>query len=285
MPDAGTSTARLPLGELGSLLRSRRERLSPEDVGLPPGTRRRTRGLRREEVARLAAISPTYYTFLEQGREVRPSVQVLDALAAALRLSAAERAHLHALARREPPAVAAPAAVSPALAALVARLDPHPAYVTGPRFDVLAWNAAVGLLWTDWGARPDEERNMLLWMFLDPEARAVMVEWDREAEALLGRFRVAHARHAGDPAFDALAARLQEESPEARAWWAAHAVAALSSGRKRLRHPELGELELTHVVLEHVDAPGQRLVAFTLPDDAVAAVTRLLPAAPPRLHR
>src|SRR3954451_14868655 len=112
MDNAGTTATRLPLGELGSLLRSRRERLSPEEVGLPPGTRRRTRGLRREEVARLAAISPTYYTFLEQGRDIRPSVQVLDALAAALRLSEAERAHLHVLARRDPPAPPAPAAVS-----------------------------------------------------------------------------------------------------------------------------------------------------------------------------
>jgi transcriptional regulator with XRE-family HTH domain len=277
MLDAGTTTARLPLGDLGSLLRSRRERLSPEDVGLPPGTRRRTSGLRREEVARLAAISPTYYTFLEQGRDLRPSVQVLDALAAALRLTDAERAHLHVLARREPPAPSPPAAVSPALAALVARLDPHPAYVTGPRFDVVAWNGAARVLWTDWAARPEEERNMLLWMFLDPAARTVMAEWDEEAQALLGRFRVAHARHAGDPAFEALAGRLRDKSSEARAWWAAHEVAPLSSGRKRLRHPELGELELTHVVLEHVDARGQRLVAFTLPDDAVAGVTRLLP--------
>src|SRR4051794_26840161 len=278
MPDAGTSATRLPLGELGSLLRSRRERLTPDEVGLPRGTRRRTRGLRREEVARLAAISPTYYTFLEQGRDVHPSVQVLDALAGALRLSAAERAHLHVLARRDPPAPPAPAAVSPALGALVARLDPHPAYVTGPRFDVLAWNGAVRLLWTDWSARAEQERNMLIWMFLDPGARAVMAEWEAEAQGLLGRFRVAHARHAGDPAFEALATRLRDGSAEARVWWAAHEVAPLSSGRKRLRHPELGELELAHVVLEHVDAPGQRLVAFTLPDDAVAAVSsRLTP--------
>src|SRR4051794_4119945 len=278
MVDAGTTATRLPLGELGALLRNRRERLRPEDVGLPPGTRRRTRGLRREEVARLAAISPTYYTFLEQGRDLRPSAQVLDALAGALRLGEAERAHLHVLARREPPAAAAPAVVSPALAALVARLDPHAAYLTGARFDVLAWNRAAALLWTDWAARPEEERNMLLWMFLDPAARRVMVEWNDEARALLGRFRAAHARYAGDPAFGALAARLQAESAEVRDWWAAHEVAPLSSGRKRLRHPELGELELTHVVLEHVDAPCQRLGAFTLPDAALPALVRLLPS-------
>jgi hypothetical protein len=112
-----------------------------------------------------------------------------------------------------------------------------------------------------------------------------MVEWEDEAQALLGRFRAAHARYAGDPAFEALAVRLREESSEARAWWAAHEVAPLSSGRKRLRHPELGELELAHVVLEHVDAPGQRLVAFTLPDEAVDGVARLLSAAAERLPR
>jgi transcriptional regulator with XRE-family HTH domain len=276
MADAGTETARLPLRELGSLLRSRRERLRPEDVGLPTGTRRRTIGLRREEVARLAAISPTYYTFLEQGRDLRPSAQVLDALAAALRLNEAERVHLHVLARREPPAPAIRAAVAPALAALVARLDPHPAYVTGPRFDVVAWNRAAALLWTDWGARPQEERNMLLWMFLDPAARTVMVEWEDEAQALLGRFRAAHALHTGDPTFESLAARLRQGSPEARAWWAMHEVAPLSSGSKRLRHADVGELELTHVVLEHVDARGHRLVAFTVPDDTVGAVAGLL---------
>jgi transcriptional regulator with XRE-family HTH domain len=266
-----------PLRELGALLRTRRERLLPEDVGLPRGTRRRTRGLRREEVARLASISPTYYTFLEQGRDIRPSVQVLDALGAALQLTDAERAHLHVLASRAPAAVpAAEETVAPALAELVARLDPHPAYVTGARFDVLAANRAARLLWADWPARPAADRNMLVWMFTDPAARTTMVEWEEEAQALLARFRAAWARHSGEAAFEELAVRLQAESREARAWWPRHAVAPLSSGRKRLRHPLLGELELTHVVLQHAEAPEHKLVTFALPDGAEPGLRALL---------
>jgi transcriptional regulator with XRE-family HTH domain len=150
-------------GELGDLLRSRRERLQPADVGLPPGSRRRTRGLRREEVAALAAISPTYYTFLEQGRELHPSRQVLDALAAALRLDAAERAHLHQLAHGTPPAPVPPPVetLAAGLAEMVIRLDPCPAYVTGRRWDVLAANRAACALWTDWSALSAAECNMV----------------------------------------------------------------------------------------------------------------------------
>ena len=131
--------------ELADLLRSRRGRLRPAEVGLPAGARRRTQGLRREEVAQLAAISTTYYTFLEQGRDVHPSRQVLDALARALRLNPAERAHLHELAHGHsmPTAPETAEVLVPSVAALVARLDPYPTYVTGRRFDVLAANRAA----------------------------------------------------------------------------------------------------------------------------------------------
>lgn len=251
--------------ELADLLRSRRGRLQPADVGLPPGTRRRTRGLRREEVAQLAAISTTYYTFLEQGRDVHPSRQVLDALAQALRFAPAERAHLHELAhghvttdRHHPGEV-----LAPAVAALVERLDPYPTYVTGRRFDVLAANLAARALWTDWPALPQQERNMLWWMFTDPAARTILVEWEVEASALLARFRAAADRHPDDPEFAALIGRLQVASAEARAWWARHDIVALSSGTKRLRHPVLGDLELQHVVLQLADDPEQKLVTFT----------------------
>lgn len=265
-------------GELGALLRSRRERLQPADVGLPAGVRRRTRGLRREEVAQLAAISPTYYTYLEQGRELRPSGQVLDALAAALRLDATERGHLHALvhgtARDAGPAVAETPA--PAVVALVDRLDPDPAYVTGRCWDVLAANRAARALWTDWSARPPGDRNLLRWMFTDPDARRVMADWPAEASALLGRFRAAWARHPGDPAFAALLDELLDAGPEARAWWSEHRVVPLGSGTKRLRHPELGVIELEHVVLQLADAPEQKLVTFHARGGDGAGIARLL---------
>jgi len=256
--------------ELGDLLRSRRERLQPADVGLPAGTRRRTRGLRREEVAQLASISATYYTVLEQGRDLRPSRQVLDALSVALRLDPTERAHVHELVHGAPPAQppAVAESISPAALALVDRLDPGPAYITGRCWDVLAANRAARLLWTDWPALPPEARNMLWWTFTDPGAREILVDWAGEACVLLGRFRAAAARHPGDPGFGELLERLHAASPEVRAWWPQHDVVPLAPGTKRLRHPVLGELALDYVVLQFADQPEQKLVTFTATDPA-----------------
>ncbi|GAA2247426.1 MULTISPECIES: helix-turn-helix transcriptional regulator [Kitasatospora] len=263
--------------ELGDLLRSRRERLQPADVGLPAGSRRRTRGLRREEVAQLAAISATYYTFLEQGRELRPSRQVLDALARALRLNPAERAHAHELIHGAPPAGPAGVveALSPAVVSLVDRLDPCPAYVTGRYWDVLASNRAARALWTDWPTRPPQERNMLWWMFTDPAAREILVDWEAVASALLGRFRTASARHPGDPGFTGLLERLRAASPEVREWWPQHRVVPLGSGTKRLRHPVLGEIEFRHVVLQLADDPEHKLVTYEADEADQARIAEL----------
>ncbi|MFF7338067.1 helix-turn-helix transcriptional regulator [Streptomyces sp. NPDC008163] len=268
--------------ELGELLRSRRERLQPADVGLPTGARRRTRGLRREEVAQLAAISSTYYAYLEQGRDIRPSRQVLDSLSAALRLDAAERSHIHELIHGAPPAEkpAAAESLAPAVVALVDRLDPCPAYVTGRCWDVLAANRAARTLWTDWPTRAPDARNLLWWMFTDPGARQVMVDWPAEASALLGRFRSAAARHPGDPDFSTLLERLRAASPEVRAWWPQHRVVPLGSGTKRLRHPVLGILELEHVVLQLADDPEQKLVTFNAAAEDQARISRLMRMSP-----
>jgi transcriptional regulator with XRE-family HTH domain len=266
--------------EVASLLRSRRERLHPSDVGLPAGERRRARGLRREEVAQLASVSVTYYTFLEQGRDIRPSRPVLDALADALRMTPAERDLLHDLVHGEPPAADGPEKLPAAVADLVDRLDPHPAYVKGRRWDILAANRAARVLWTDWPARPTAERNMVWWTFLDPAARSVFVEWEAEASEMLGRFRAAAARHAGDPAFAELTERLLDGSPEARAWWPRHDVAPIGSGIKRLRHPALGELTLEHVVLQLADDPEQKLVSYSASPDDEPRIAALLDPPP-----
>src|SRR5580704_2602400 len=220
MTDGGDPAA------LGQLLRSRRERLVPGDVGLPTGwsgglsggrsaglsggrsggRRRRAAGLRREEVALLANVSVTYYTYLEQGRPVRPSAQVLDALAAALRMSAAERRYLHVLAYGPggadgsgPAAPAPPERLDPAVADLVQRLEPFPAVVKGRRWDVLAANPAARELFGDWSAGPPGERNLVRWMFTTDQAREVYLEWEPEARAMLGRFRLSAARYPDDP--------------------------------------------------------------------------------------
>lgn len=270
--------------EVAELLRSRRAGLQPADVGLPTGARRRTRGLRREEVAQLAGISTTYYTFLEQGRDVRPSRQVLDALARALRLGATERVHLHELVHgvASAPTSGTVETLAPAVTDLVERLDPHPTYVTGRSWDVLAANHAARLLWTDWPALPPDERNILWWTFTDPHARTVLVDWETEATAQLARFRAAAARHPNDPEFSSLIQRLHTASPEVKAWWPRHEVAPLSSGTKRIHHPKLGDLTFHHIVLQLADHPEQKLVTFTAEPHDQTRLVQMLETAPGR---
>jgi transcriptional regulator with XRE-family HTH domain len=253
------------MSKLGDFLRARRDAITPAEVGLPSGPRRRTPGLRREEVAVLAAISPTYLAFLEQGRDVRPSQQVLDALAATLHLTPAERDYIHTLVHGTSPGPEPELTetLSPEIFELVRRLDPHPTYVTGRRWDILAANRAARLLWTDWNALPPSERNLLLWMFTAPQARYVFVEWEAEAAAQLARYRAASVRHQDSASFQELNRLLKAGSPLARALWQRHNIAPLSSGRKLLRHHQLGELELRHTVLQVADNPEQKLVTFT----------------------
>ncbi|MFI5956634.1 helix-turn-helix transcriptional regulator [Cryptosporangium sp. NPDC051539] len=253
--------------ELGAFLRSRRERLRPAQVGLPPGSRRRVRGLRREEVAVLADVSAPYYALLEQGREVRPSAGVLDALARALRLPPAEHALLYRLASAEPPGPAGPENAADGVVDLVERLDPCPTYVTGRNWDVLAANRAARALFTGPG------QNLLWFMFTDPRARHVYVEWERESAAQLARFRAASAHRRAAPDVVALVERLCAASPDAARWWASPAVAPLAAGSKLLRHETFGEVRLEHLVLTVADAPEQKLVTFRGED---ALLRRLL---------
>ena len=283
-PAAGHRPTASRSAEVASLLRSRRDRLQPGEVGLPAGTRRRTRGLRREEVAQLASISTTYYTFLEQGRDIRPSRQILDAVADALRLTGPERGYLHELVHGPTSAVPGPTApdgggaekLPAAVADLVDRLDPDPTYVSGRCWDVLAANRAARLLWADWPALPPAERNIVWWTFMHPAARSVLVDWESEASAQLARFRTAAARHPGDPQFAALTEALHAASPEVRAWWPRHDVAPLSSGTKRIRHPALGEVTFQHVVLQLADDPEQKIVTFAAHGEQRAALARLV---------
>jgi transcriptional regulator with XRE-family HTH domain len=248
--------------EAGALLRRCREGLKPADVGLPDRARRRTPGLRREEVADLASISLTYYTYLEQGRPMNPSTQVLAALSAALRMTPTETRHLHELVHGMADPSTVEEVIPAQLVALVDRLDPAPAYVTGRSWDVLASNLAARQWWTDWQALPAGDRNMLVFMLIHDESRSRFADWEMEARALLGRFRVSYSRHAGDPQFEALLHRLLDESSVARRWWPRHEVAPIGPGRKTMVHPELGEATFDHVVLTPTGAPELKVVVF-----------------------
>lgn len=256
-------------GELGDFLRSRRRRLGPRDVGLAPGRRRRTEGLRREEVAELAGIGVDWYTRLEQGRAVTPSVTTIDALARALRLGKAEHAHLKALAGRDGRPAFAREAVPAALHRLIESL-PQPAYVTGRRWDVLAWNAAAAeLLAFD---RFDEaDRNVLVCMLTKRASRRLFGSaWADEARRMLAEFRGTYDLWADDPAFRDLIERLRRDSPEFPALWRAHDIHRGGAGLKILHHPTLGERAFEYVTFQANDDPALKLAIY-MPRPAAAA--------------
>ncbi|MGW3999437.1 helix-turn-helix transcriptional regulator [Amycolatopsis sp. NPDC004772] len=247
--------------ELGAFLRSRRERLTPADAGLPATGRRRTPGLRREELALLAGISATWLTYLEQGRDVRPSGQVLDALARALRLTGAEQEHLHRLAGRgDAPGESFPEEAAPEVAGVPALLGGNPAYVTGICYDVLAVNDAAEELFR--GIGPGG--NVVRWLFTEPAAREVLVDWAQEARGVLARLRAIAGRHPDHPRVTRLVAELTEASPEVRAWWPQYDVQFSHAGRKRLRHPRLGEITVPHAAFHVAERPEQTLVVYHL---------------------
>jgi transcriptional regulator with XRE-family HTH domain len=251
--------------ELADFLRNRREALRPEDVGLPGGGRRRTPGLRREEVASLAGVGTTWYTWLEQGRDVRASASVLESIAGALELTPAEHAHLMLLGRGEQVAQgrAPKETVDPTIRRLVENLGPSPTCLTGRRFDFLAWNEAHSVVFGDPSEMPDGRRNLLWRIFMEPRTRKLHPDWEEGARRIVARFRSEAARHIGDPDFDDLISALQEGSPEFRKWWDLHEVATSGVGRKTVRHPTAGKLVFEHAVFRPQESPEQRLVLYT----------------------
>lgn len=257
--------------ESGAFLRSRRERLTPADVGLAGGFRRRTPGLRREEVALLAGVGTTWYTWLEQGRDVRPSGEVLVALADALKLDPAERRHLFILNDRPPPQTTGPAGpemVEEPLHRMLASLTGQPAYVLGRRWDVLAWNRAAEVLFGDYGKLQGDERNIMHLVFADAAHRRLLVDWEQLAPASLAMFRADSARYAGDPEFERLIAMLTRMSPEFREWWTRHDVLRPFTGHKRIEHPVGGRMTFEYTSLAISDRPDIKLVVYTPLDEA-----------------
>jgi len=249
-------------GEFGDFLRSRRERLSPEAVGLTQRRRRRTPGLRREEVAELAGIGVDWYIRLEQGRSVSPSVTTIDALARALRLGKSEHAHLWALARTGDRRVFARETVPDTIRCLVEGMA-QPAYVTGQRWDVLAWNAAAAALF-GFDQREEAERNILLLVLTRPEARRLFgATWAAKAQRMVAQFRVNYDLWAGDPAFETLLDRLRRDCPEFPAWWEAHDVRNTPAARKQLCHPEAGIVTYDYATFQSNDDPALKLALYT----------------------
>lgn len=232
-----------PDHRLGTYLRQRRLKLDPGALGFAAG-RRRTRGLRREEVAQRAHISPTWYTWLEQGRGGAPSAEVLERIAHALLLTDAEREHLFVLALGRPPEVRyhRGAGVTPRLQRVLDALDPRPALIRTALWDVVAWNRAATLMLMDYAEQPPEQRNILRWLFLDPRARAAQYDWSGVARAVLAAFRFETTRAGAAEDVEPLVEELRRLSPQFAAMWQENEVHGGAFGEvvKRIHHPLLG---------------------------------------------
>ena len=272
--------------ELAAFLRSRRERITPEDVGLPGGHRRRTAGLRREEVAQLAGVGVTWYTWLEQGRPIRASVQVLEAVARTLRLDAAERQHLFRLAEAPDTATADDAGprLPPQVQAVLDGLNPMPASVATERFDILAWNAAYAVLIPRTAEDPPAARNTLLYCFTRSECCSAIENRADQRAAMVAQLRAAYAHHVGDPAWTGFIRRMEAASPEFAAMWATQDVAQPAYYAKVFRHPLYPRLQMTSTSFAVQTAPGTRMVVYTPDNQATRAAMERLVADPVQHH-
>jgi transcriptional regulator with XRE-family HTH domain len=256
-----------PRIELGRFLASRRARLTPGDVGLASGRRRRVAGLRREEVAVLAHISETWYSRLEQGQDVNASVEVLENVARALRLDEHERAYLLALAgsatrnelARDEPRPTVTGAFAQAVQALVYA----PAVVYSPRYDLLFCNAAHRVVFGDIAESPIAQGNVVRQLFLDPSRRRLFPRWEHVALGVLKNFRLNAGRYAGDPAFAALAEELREKSELFREGWDRYDVIDVTDGEKDVDHPLVGKMQFDHASFAFDDRADLKLIVYT----------------------
>ena len=251
------------MSDLGTYLKDRRAKLDPAAFGLA-GTRRRTPGLRREEVAQRANISATWYTWLEQGRGGAASADVLDRIARALMLTEVEREHLFLLGLGRPPEVQYRPAegVTPRLQRILDALDPCPALIKTSTWDVVAWNRAAPLILNDYSALPPDKRNILRMIFLDPRVRQAQYDWTSVARFVVGAFRADAARAGATAQVQALVEELCAQSPEFEAMWNENDVRSYGEGVKRLRHPILGEIGLEYSSFAVDGRPDLAMVVY-----------------------
>ncbi|MFJ9722971.1 helix-turn-helix transcriptional regulator [Streptomyces sp. NPDC101209] len=268
--------------ELAAFLRGRRARVTPADVGMPPGFRRRTPGLRREEVAQLSGVGVTWYTWLEQGRPINASAQVLDAVARTLRLDPPEREHLYRLAEVpfEPDPERMTQRVGPEVQGIIDALDPMPAVVYNSRYDVLATNPAYRDLFTVPQAHGLTVPNVLWTLFTVSEEACPVVHRERELPVMVATLRSHYGRHVGEPAWEGFVRRLSAASPYFAELWASGEVIQPGRRVKTFRHEAVGEVRMNSQSLSVDGMPECRIVVYTPEDDMSRARIALL-----RQHR
>jgi transcriptional regulator with XRE-family HTH domain len=248
---------------LGNYLKDRRTRLDPATFGIEL-VRRRTPGLRREEVAQRANVSATWYTWLEQGRGGAPSAEVLDRIARALLLTDIEREHLFLLGLGRPPEVKYQTSegVTPRLQRVLDALNPSPALIKTALWDIVAWNSAAAAALVDYGALPPKQRNVLRLMFSDPRLREAQFDWESVARFVVGAFRADAARAGATQQVRALVDELCQQSPEFEAMWRDHDVRTYGEGVKRLRHPVAGTIAFEYSAFGVDGRPDLSLVVY-----------------------
>lgn len=268
--------------ELGTFLRDRRGAAVRADYDLPPVGRGRTTGLRREEIAFLSGVSVTWYTWLEQGRDINPSRQVIDAIAVNLHLTEAEHDYVLGLAGFAPnprPQLSEPEPVPAHVQLLLDALDPAPAFALTPHWDVAAWNTAYQGLFPGVLDTPPTERNLLLLIFLDERVRAMLPQWELTSAQFLAEYRAESGGRIGGPQHVRLVQHLRATSPEFARAWDAHAVERFTSRRREFEHPVAGHLEFEQVNVLPQDVPELRIISYlpaagTDTSDRVAALSR-----------
>lgn len=250
--------------ELGEFLQVLRQRSEPQAFGFPMGNRRRTKGLRREEVAQLASISPTWYTWIEQGREVNVSADALDRLSEVLKLSRSERDYLFEMADRRDPKASHREEQDAAPDALVGLLHDMemPAYIMGRYWDLLAWNRPAELLFAGWLDQPagTSRPNLLRFVFMMPQARELVVNWELRARRIVAEFRADCRSWLEEPALQRLVAELTQASPEFARYWQQHDVLERQGGERPFNHPKLGMISYQQFTLRPVDQDQLKLV-------------------------
>jgi transcriptional regulator with XRE-family HTH domain len=267
MPLAGSCNQ-----QVSDFLRSCRARIQPSDLGLPDPQRRRTPGLRREDVAALSGLSVTWYTWLEQGRDVHVSDAVLERLSNTFRLTEDERGYLYSLVQHRPAPLHAEDTkleASPAVMRMLHTLT-VPALVKTARWDVIAWNGLITRVFRDYGAQPAAERNLLRILFTEPVYAVNELQFEGMARRVLAKFRVDYSQAGNDPAYDALVAELEERSPLFRRVWRSPEVSARSEGVNMIRHPVYGDLTFEHTSYIPEGSPMHRVVIFAPHDDITA---------------
>jgi transcriptional regulator with XRE-family HTH domain len=265
---------------LGDFVRAQRERTAPESLGLSPGSRRRTPGLRREELAQLCGLSTTWFTWIEQGRDVSVSPGALARLAGTLRLGRAERTYLFDIAgKRDPDQAAddADALIAPAVLACVETIR-SPAYILDRTWTARSWNAKARHLFAGWLDAPGEHRyNLLRFIFLTPSARTLIRDWDARARRVAAEFRAACSAHFNDPALRTLIAELREGSREFAQFWEQHGVLGREGGERTFNHPRDGFVRYRQVTFDLASQPDVKLTLLLAPEKTQRVGTGLSP--------